>query len=285
MKRLSAAVFALGLLPGMPARAQQTAPDTAPIHELERTSYYWLAAETGGTIAFFAIYSIAAGDTPQECSWCEVNEFDRSVRDWIVMDDQMTPGLVSHAVSLGLVPVGAITALTLPALDAGKGEYAIADSWIVLNSLLLAAGFTDGTKKLFARQRPTFALGDPSRTELDLISNPNDEANLSFFSGDTAWAASVTASATSLAYLRGYWTAPWILGVGSGLTLTTGLLRMAGDMHWATDVMGGIVGGGLAGVALPLLLHQRSNAEVVALPMLIPRVDGRSWSLSVSGTF
>lgn len=281
MKRSIATVVAFGLLSSTPARAQET----GKIHELERTSWGWLAAETGGTIAFFAVYSIAAGDLPRECSWCEVNGFDRSVRDWIVMDDQKTPGLVSHAVSLGLVPVGAITALTLPALDAGKGEYALADGWIVLNSLLLATGFTDGTKKLFARQRPTFALGDPRRTELDLISNPSDEENLSFFSGDTAWAASVTASATSLAYLRGYWTAPWILGVGSGLTLTTGLLRMAGDMHWATDVMGGIVGGGLAGVALPLLLHQRSNAEVTALPMLLPRVDGRGWSLSLSGTF
>lgn len=247
---------------------------------LEHTSPGALAIETGGVVAFFIGYSVAAGDPPESCHWCQINSFDRSMRSWLVRDDRRTPATLSHVFSVGIVPVGALTALAVPAIAANHPGYALADAWIVVNSFLLSTAVSDGTKKLVGRRRPAWALGDPGETELGKL-----EENLSFYSGDTAWAASVTASATTLAYLRGYSTAPWILGLGSLFTVTTGALRIAADAHWATDVLAGMVMGGLCGVALPLTLHRRSNRDLALAPTIMPMVGQGRWGLGLSGAF
>ena len=259
----------------------ESAADDGP-HDLANTGAGFLALETGGTLVTFAAVSIAAGDPPEQCSWCEPTGFDTAVRDALVMDSSRPPATVSHVLSLGVIPLGGFAALLVPAMGHDKTSYALADGWIMLNAAILTTGLTDGTKKIVGRQRPAFHHGRQSETE---FSDWEDEENLSFFSGDTAWAFSFASSAATLAYLRGYETAPYIAIGGGALALTTGVLRIAGDAHWVTDVMAGAAVGTGVGIGLPLLLHPRKTGtegtSVSAAPLAGESLSG----VMFSGTF
>jgi len=111
------------------------------------------------------------------------------------------------------------------------------------------------------------------------------EENLSFFSGDTAWAFSVASSATTLAYLRGYAAAPWILAGGGTLAVAAGVLRISADMHWATDVLAGAVIGTTIGAGLPLLLHSRKPTELAPAVSVVPMIGPQIRGISVSSMF
>ena len=88
-------------------------------------------------------------------------------------------------------------------------------------------------------------------------------------------------SATTLAYLHGYDSAPYIAVGGGALAMATGVLRISADMHWATDVVVGSVVGSAIGVGLPLLLHGRKKlAGVMLAPMTAPAIG-----LIASGSF
>jgi membrane-associated phospholipid phosphatase len=65
--------------------------------------------------------------------------------------------------------------------------------------------------------------------------------------------------------MRGYESAPWILGLGLAGAATTGYLRVAADAHWATDVLAGAAFGAAVGVAVPLL-HRVPDVRLVPAP-------------------
>lgn len=265
--RVLAAATTLGIaLAATTARATQPPP-----HELEHTSSAFLGLELLGALAVFAAYSAATGDPAERCGWCETNSFDRSARRLLLWDDPKLAGTLSHVGSLGATPALAFAGLLAPSLGAGRGDHAVEDVWIVFNAFALTTGLADGTKKLTDRARPAFAYGRERSTE---GGGRDVEANLSFFSGDTAWAFAIGSSATTLAYLRGYETAPWIAAGTGALALTTGLLRIAADMHWATDVMAGAAVGTAVGVSLPLLLHPRARADGAAVTVAPTRSAG-----------
>lgn len=240
-------------------------------HALSNTGAGFLALETLGSVVVFAGYSIAAGDAPERCSWCAANGFDDGVRDALRMKDPKPAGLASHVLSLGVVPIGSFVGVLVPALADGHGSYAWKDGWIMVNAFLLTTGLADGTKKLVARQRPSFHYGVQGATE---AKGSALEEHLSFFSGDTAWAFTMASSATTLAYLHGYESAPYIAVAGGTLALATGALRVAADMHWASDVLVGALVGTSVGVALPLLLHGRKKATTVSVLPLVGPVSG-----------
>lgn len=251
-------------------------------HALKNSSPKFLVLETLGIGAVFAVYSLAAGPAPRECAWCAPTGFDVWVRDRLVVESSRPPATVSHVLSYGVIPLAAAMSLLLPALNDGSGQHALQDIWIAMDGLVLTLGVSQGTKRLTARRRPAFYYGREADTEY--ASNPS-QANLSFFSGDTAAAFSLAASATTLAYLRGYAVAPW-LAVGGGMLATgIGVLRIAADMHWATDVLAGAVVGSAVGTGLPLLLHQREGADGSAGAFVVPLLGGgvrgvlvsRSW--------
>jgi membrane-associated phospholipid phosphatase len=52
------------------------------------------------------------------------------------------------------------------------------------------------------------------------------------------------------------------------LASAVGYLRVAGDQHWATDVLAGAAVGGLVGWAVPWVFHRvrRPGARVTVLP-------------------
>jgi membrane-associated phospholipid phosphatase len=166
---------------------------------------------------------------------------------------------VSHGVSLGAVPLLAIGSSVLEASAAKHGEYALQDAWLITNTVLLTTAIGNTVKKNVARRRPAFTHGVGNRTEA--VDFP-DEQFLSFFSLDTAWAFSIAASSTTLAYLRGYESAPGVLIGGAALATLAGVMRISADMHWATDVATGALVGTTVGVGLPLLMHRREHSEL-----------------------
>jgi len=251
-------------------------------HQLKHTGYGFLGLESLGTVGLFAAYSIATDPLPKTCSWCKPTGFDESLRSALRSGSPKTPALISHGLSLGVIPLGSFAALLVPALRADHGSYALQDGWIILNSMLLTTGLADGTKKLAARQRPAFYHGVQGETEAGTEKGKNEE-NLSFFSGDTAWAFTAASSAATLAFLRGYKTAPYIAAGGGALALTAGLLRISADMHWGTDVLTGAAVGTAVGVGLPLLLHGRapSGGEV----QVSPTTGGSTTGVSFGGAF
>jgi hypothetical protein len=71
-------------------------------------------------------------------------------------------------------------------------------------------------------------------------------------------------------------------------TLVIGTLRMVADKHWLSDTVPAWVLGGSIGFGLPWLLHYgphaaRKVASPVAGSMLVPWVDGDSFSLQLMG--
>lgn len=261
------------------ARPVQAQASSQPrYHELHNTSGWFLGGELLGSLVVFAGFSIAAGEPAEECGWCETNAFDRSARRALLWNDSKTAGTLSHVFSVGLTPAVAFGGLLVPAIAAGEGNYALQDALVMLNVFVLVTGFADGVKKLADRQRPGFYYGREAKTE---ASDQPIEEFLSFFSGDSAWAFSLAAAGTTLAALRGYETMPYLAIGGGALALTAGVLRIAADMHWATDVLMGAVIGSATGVLLPWLMHSRLERSATAAqltPRLAPGHAGLVWT-------
>jgi membrane-associated phospholipid phosphatase len=227
-------------------------------HELSNTSWTFLALESG-TTGLLALTPSLLFDTPTRCKWCEPTAFDESVRNTLVAGEPKWVGYVSHGVSLGAVPLLAIGGSVFEAREAGHGEYALQDAWIITNAFLVTTAIGNTVKKNVARRRPAFTHDVGDRTEA--VDFP-DQQFLSFFSLDTAWAFSIAASGTTLAYLRGYESAPVVLAGGAVLATLAGVMRISADMHWATDVATGALVGTAVGVGLPLLMHRQAHSEL-----------------------
>jgi membrane-associated phospholipid phosphatase len=129
-----------------------------------------------------------------------------------------------------------------------------------------------------ARERPAAHHGVIDRSPA--VGHPR-ERNVSFYSSHTAAAFAVASSMTTVSYLRGYEGAPYVAVVGGALSTGIGLLRIAADMHWATDVLVGASAGTLVGVSVPLLLHARTERSVT----LVPAVGRRFSGFELRGSF
>lgn len=235
----------------------ESAHDRPGTHALRRTAALFLAAELVFVVGVFVALSVAAGDPATACGWCETNRFDVAARALLVRRDPRDAAVASHVLSIIVAPLLAFGAVVVPAIAGRRHRHALQDSAIVLNAFLLVTGLADGVKKLTDRQRPGFLYGRASEIEAD---SAPIERFLSFFSGDTAWAFVLAAAAATLAHLRGYAFARRLALIGAALGVVTALLRVAADMHWATDVLAGAVVGTAVGVGLPWLLHPRELA-------------------------
>ena len=195
-------------------------------------------------------------DPPDACRWCATNEFDRAARDALVASDRLTARRWSDLLLSGVSPLVALAAVTVPALadEPRRFDDALENAAIVGNAVVLTLAFVQFTKVSAARERPGVHYG----TAPDIAEG---DRYVSFFSGHTAMTASLAASSATVAFLRGYDTAPWIAGGGGLIAVTTGLLRMASDRHWASDVLTGFAVGTAIGVGFPLLFHPRVDGD------------------------
>lgn len=235
-----------------PPRAAMT---PAVSHPLRRTSAAALAASLVATAAGFVGLSVATGEPATACGWCSSNTFDELVRALLVAHDPMRPARWSHALSLGVAPALSFGALTVGALRARRPWHAVQNVAVVVNAFLAVTALADGVKKLADRERPGFHHGRQALTEAATVPL---ERFLSFFSGDTAWGFAFAAATLSLSTLRGYDRARPVAVAGFSVALGVALLRIAADMHWATNVAMGALVGTAVGLGLPRWLHPRA---------------------------
>ena len=238
MLRPAAVLLALSL--ALPARAEP--------RELRLDEPAALATTGGALTAALAAELLKPWVAPPACRVCGTNAFDRWARDALRWQD---PGAarVGSDVLLAGVPLLAGGALALSAARAGGGRAAGQDLLMVAEATSLALLATQAAKLAVGRIRP-YAWADPAAAE-------DRDAWLSFWSGHAAATFAAASAAGTVARLRGYRSWPWITGLGLAGAAGCGWLRVAGDRHWALDVLAGAAVGSLAGFGLPAWLHGR----------------------------
>lgn len=195
--------------------------------------------------------------SPSSCRMCTPGAFDASARDalrWRTGAEDARR--VSDVLMAGVIFLGALANSLFSAWHEGVPLAAIEDVVIEVEAVMAAANLTALVKIATARRRPAG----------DLASMPGYR-NRSFPSGHTSVAFSFAAAAGTVSTMRGYASAPWVWAVGMVLASGVGFLCIAGDAHWATDVL---VSAGMStaiGVAVPWFLHRRvGGAEIRPAP-------------------
>jgi membrane-associated phospholipid phosphatase len=220
----------------------------------------WIDAALIGAGAGAAGLALIVGpdrDSPR--AWR--NSFDEEIRAAILPDSRSTRQLVRHLsdVSLGLNLVYAYVgdAWLNAAWYRASPDVAWQLSLINTQVLALATGVQLWTANLASRERP---YGRECGGAIDGSSSDctSDYRYRSFYSGHTSFSfALASATCTHHAYL------PLTPGSGGWLpcagTLTlaafTGVARMVGDQHYATDVLAGAVMGSAIGWFIPFLYY------------------------------
>jgi len=228
---------------------------TAGAEELEHRSGGRFAAELGGAAAL--TLGSALLPNPDECRWCDPPGIDRWLHSPWPEAGRDEVAFVSHALAFGALPLGAIgTAVLLPLGHDDPDRHALENLAIVSEAVMLNVALTITVKKLVARRRPAYFYGRGAACE---FGDESAEKNLSFFSGDSSVAFSVASAASTVAFLRGYPEAPYVLLAGGVLAGSAAGLRVASDVHWPTDVLVGSLVGTAVGVLVPVLLHPRED--------------------------
>ena len=194
-----------------------------------------------------------------------------------------TAGDVGLALGIGLLPLATIGAKYFRTHDCLE-TWDMTTDWI--ESFGLALFVTQSTKFAVGRSRPYAEECDGSPPR-DARCGADDRFQ-SFFSGHASFAAAGAGLTCAFSLNREAWGPskaarylPCALGVTTAVA--TGLLRVAADRHWGTDVLVGLVVGGAIGYfdtwgPLDLLKFETRNSRgrVSAKGMILPSVkDGR----------
>jgi len=253
-------------------------------------------AVTGGAALAVVALELAnwkAGGAP--CHWCDrhadgsdaLNGFDAGVRARVRWQNIGRAQLLSNITVFGLLPAGTLWSWVAP--DADFSTHArLEEVDLMAESMDLALLLGQGAKFSARRERPfVHALPAEQRGRTD---KPWDN-NPSFFSSHSAFSFALASSATTLAHLRhSRWT--WAVAAGSYAAATlVAYLRVAGDKHYATDVLVGASVGSLIGIAVPVLHRTQTgsaggSADGSAGSLSLSHVSSESgWSLAWSQSF
>lgn len=203
----------------------------------------WLGAETAARL----------GDWTHDCRVCNEGAdgdyrflgVDDAARNALLADDPVLVSALSDVLVIALPIAGAGLVLYQGYGEVG-GRY-LEDLPIILQSVAGGMLLAFITKHSVARRRPWASV--LPRDERDALDD--DEANTAFVSGHTTMAFSAVVSTGMVATYRGYSSAPYIWGVGLPLAAGVGLMRIASDRHFLTDVLGGVLVGTAAGLFFP----------------------------------
>ena len=166
----------------------------------------------------------------------------------------------------------------------------LVDLMLYAETLALTQATTNLVKLAVRRPRPAaYREAEANRDNPD-YSNTETDSALSFFSGHASTTASLSATATYLAFARSpsSWR-PWAtLVAGTGLTTFVSVQRVRAGKHFPTDVIAGAVAGAGIGIIVP---HLHRTEEVKQRRVWVgyapgPSEDGqRSGTLTLSGVF
>jgi membrane-associated phospholipid phosphatase len=281
------------LLAAAPAPSDVRPPaDQAPgLHELHfDATRAGLVAGVGAALLLGSEALFKENLAPATCRWCDrapdgtdrLNRLDRWGRGLAgsTEESRKRANLWSNLMDFGVLPLGVLgTQYALSRNSGAPRRMFFQDSAIIVESAVLALAFNQGVKFIAGRQRPfVYLLPEDQKP---LTPHPTDN-NVSFASSHTAVAFSLVVSAGTVAQLRGYNHRGWIWAVGLPLATSVGLMRMAADKHYLTDVAVGAAMGAAFGVAVPLLLHGRASARADALAL---HVTGGPRGAVVTGHF
>jgi membrane-associated phospholipid phosphatase len=243
---LHAAAAALLLATAAPARAQ-----VEPLHVDPR----WDVPVTAGAAVGALVLSSSLA-RPGRCQWCDTNRFDAWTRDRLRWSDPAAASTTSDVLVNGVLPLAVLANSFVFARRGGDPGAFWEDTLVIAEAAALTGLLNAGAKDAFARRRPDAGPG------------ATGSSSVSFFSGHTSLAFALAASAGTVSTLRGYPSAPWVWAGGMTLAAGIGYLRVAGDRHWATDVLTGAAVGGAVGFAVPWLFHRvkRPGARVAVVP-------------------
>jgi len=200
-----------------------------------------------------------------------------------------------NASSYSTLGLGAAVAFALidPVLS-GYREHSvqtgIADAFLYVEAISFTLATTNIVKMAVRRPRPiAYIDAEKNKGDPNYANNSTDSA-LSFFSGHAATTATISATATYLAFVRSPHTArPWLtLGVGTALTTFVSIERVRAGRHFPTDVIAGAIAGASIGVLVPHI-HRTDDIKQrrvwIGFQPLDTRVGEHGALLSMSGAF
>lgn len=212
------------------------------------------------TVPNLWIDQIVAPSCP--CSSSDINSFDRGVAG------HYGPSAVTA--SNIVAPIALALPLALDTLDISTTRAPwigyLEDIVVMGQSVLVAGAMTEIVKLSAQRPRP-FVYDQPAGAATE------DPKNyLSFFSAHTSTVFAATMSyATTFAFRHPGSSMTYVAyGAAFALGATTGALRIAGGMHFPTDVLAGAVVGTVVGIGIPWL-HRR---KIPFTPTLEPTQGG-----------
>jgi membrane-associated phospholipid phosphatase len=213
----------------------------------------WDLPITVGAAAGALAFAVAK---PGHCQWCASDGFDVGARDRLRWSDPKTASAASDVLANAVLPAAVLANSFFSSRAAGAPEAFWEDTLVITQAVAVTALLNGASKDGFARRRPD---AGPTAT---------GSSNAAFFSGHTSLAFSLATAAGTVSTLRGYPSAPWVWAGGLTLAAGIGYLRVAGDQHWATDVLTGAAVGGVVGWAIPWLFHRvnRPGSPVAVLP-------------------
>ena len=196
-------------------------------------------------------------------------------RHFATHDTSRQAGTIISNGGAGLVALYALADITRTGWNAGA-RTALVDATLYLETATLSTALVNITKLAVRRPRPQAYLDAKDAGLAD-----DTDSALSFYSGHTSLTASLTATATYLAFARhpesnlGW----WVLGTGTLLTTTVAVGRVRSRDHFPTDVLAGYFIGTAIGVLVPHV-HRPVNTR----PLWVS-VGPNGKGLSLGGNF
>ncbi|MGC4094800.1 MAG: phosphatase PAP2 family protein [Polyangiaceae bacterium] len=230
-----------------------------------------------------------------QSNWDRPILFDGPVRDLTLGDTTASRArydAVSNVTLYSSVAWVAFDALGYSWALRRRPELARELAWIDAESYAVTLLATNLTKRLVQRRRPYATRCDDDAAYNDKCGSADQ--NVSFFSGHSS------ISATSAGLLCFQHQAFRLYGGGApdalacaggvGLMAATGLLRIASDNHWASDVAVGYLVGFASGYGLPWLLRSQGTPRAESRSggfhvRLLPLADDTRISLLAIGAF
>ena len=284
----SRALLVLTVLGAASARAQGTDVPPAqipwPAHGVPPVGV-WDVVATGvlGAGLLTLEFAVPAPTVPK---WTAQNGFDTGIRSALRLGSEsgrQAAALTSDVMLYALMLAPFLNATLVAGIEHERWDV----GWRLLvldaETLLVATTVTLSLQHLVARERP---FVQECRANPSLADCSGGSKYKSFPSGHTTAAfAAVALECFHHGYLdtahTGWGAAACPVTIVAASI--TGVLRIAADRHWATDVLAGAAIGGLVGYAVPAL-HLLGSPGSQG-PMLTPNISGTSVGLMVAGRF
>ena len=190
--------------------------------------------------------------------------------------------------SVGLVAVVGFAALdpVLSGFREHSTRTALVDAVMYGETLSLTWSTLNLAKVAVRRPRPSaYVTADLHRND-PTFNNSDTDSSLSFFSGHAAICASLTATATYLAFARSPGTArPWVtLIAGTAITTFVSVERVRAGAHFPTDVIAGAMAGAGIGLLVPHL-HREDTVKQRAVWVAFTPIGTTGGTANLSGYF